>query len=65
MFGMLAAAGNFGGIAMPWAIGVVADRSSMPLGLAVTTLCPVAMAVLLFGMRGRPSSRGTNGGKSS
>jgi fucose permease len=65
MFGMLAAAGNFGGIFMPWAIGLVADLSSRSLGLAVTTLCPVAMAVLLFGMRGRPSSRGTNGGKSS
>lgn len=56
MFGMLAASGNFGGIAMPWAIGVIADHSSMPLGLAATTLCPVLMAALLVGMSRAPKA---------
>ncbi len=53
MFGMLAASGNFGGIAMPWAIGAIADRTTMPLGLASATLCPIAMATLLLLMRRR------------
>ena len=59
MFGMLAAFGNFGGIFMPWAIGAIADRTTMPLGLAATTLCPVLMAALLLSMRRQATSKGT------
>jgi fucose permease len=53
MFGLLAACGNFGGIFMPWAAGVVADRSSLRLGLASTALCPLLMIAALLWMAGR------------
>jgi fucose permease len=51
MFGLLAAFGNFGGVTMPWVVGVVADRAGMRLGLSTATLCPLAMALLLLWMR--------------
>ena len=47
MFCCLSAAGNFGGIFMPWVIGAAADRLSIRVGLASTALCPLLMIVLL------------------
>ena len=51
MFGLLAALGNFGGIIMPWFIGVVADRSSIAAGLTASALCPLLMLATLRAMR--------------
>ncbi|HYU47280.1 MAG TPA: MFS transporter [Terriglobales bacterium] len=44
MFGLLAAFGNLGGILMPWLVGVTSDWSSLRLGLATSTACPLLMA---------------------
>jgi fucose permease len=54
MFGLLAAFGNLGGILMPWLVGVTADWSSLRLGLATSTACPLLMAFVLLRMRRRP-----------
>ena len=42
MFALLGALGNFGGIFMPWLVGVVADHWGLRWGLASATLCPLA-----------------------
>ena len=57
MFGLLAAFGNLGGILMPWLVGVTADRSSLRLGLATSTACPLLMAFLLLWLQRRPDVR--------
>lgn len=54
MFGLLGALGNLGGIFMPWLVGVVADHSSLHLGLATGALCPLAMIAVLLWMRRWP-----------
>jgi len=54
MFGLLAAFGNLGGIVMPWLVGVTADWSSLRLGLATSTACPLLMAFMLLWMQRRP-----------
>jgi fucose permease len=54
MFGLLAALGNFGGIFMPWVVGVAADLSAMRWGLGTATLAPLGMVLLLVWMRRRP-----------
>ena len=54
MFGLLAAFGNLGGILMPWLVGVTADWSSLRLGLATSTACPLLMAFVLLWMQRRP-----------
>lgn len=51
MFGMLAALGNFGGVFMPWAVGLIADRASLAVGLLTSAVCPLVMALLLVWMR--------------
>ncbi|MBA3859636.1 MAG: MFS transporter [Cyanobacteria bacterium PR.3.49] len=53
MFGALAAFGNAGGIFMPWAVGVIADHSSLAYGLAVSALAPFFMLpiVLILGRK--------------
>jgi MFS family permease len=51
MFALLAAAGNLGGIGMPWAVGAIADRHTLALGLGSAALCPFLMAFLLLWMR--------------
>ena len=51
MFGMLSAFGNFGCVFMPWAVGAVADCSTMRWGLSTATLCPLVMIVLLLKLR--------------
>lgn len=52
MFGALAAFGNAGGIFMPWVVGVIADKSNLHNGLAVSALAPFLMIPLLFLLRG-------------
>ena len=47
MFALLAALGNAGGIFMPWAIGLAADRWTLKAGLAMSAACPLLMAMLL------------------
>ncbi|HEV2729078.1 MAG TPA: MFS transporter [Terriglobales bacterium] len=56
MFGLLAAFGNLGGILMPWLVGVTADWSSLRLGLATSTACPLLMALVLLWMQRRPAA---------
>ncbi|MCX6984959.1 MAG: MFS transporter [Lentisphaerae bacterium] len=51
MFGFLAALGNFGGVFMPWMVGVIADNSNLRWGLGSATLCPLFMIFLLLWMR--------------
>jgi MFS family permease len=53
MFALLAALGNFGGIFMPWVVGVIADATTMRWGLASATICPVVMVVILLWLRPR------------
>jgi len=54
MFGLLAAFGNLGGILMPWLVGVTSDWSSLRLGLATSTACPLLMALVLLWMQRQP-----------
>ncbi len=51
MFALLSALGNFGGIIMPWGVGVIADKSSIALGIAFSALCPLFMLGSLRAMR--------------
>jgi fucose permease len=55
MFGILAAVGNFGGIVMPWGVGLIADTHSIGVGLAATALCPFLLGGLIWQMRERAS----------
>jgi fucose permease len=50
MFGVLSAVGNLGGILMPWAIGIIADSSSIALGIAASAAAPALMLLVLRGM---------------
>jgi len=52
--GLLAAFGNLGGILMPWLVGVTSDWSSLRLGLATSTVCPLLMAFVLLWMQRQP-----------
>jgi predicted MFS family arabinose efflux permease len=54
MFGLLAAFGNLGGILMPWLVGVTSDWSSLRLGLATSTACPLLTALVLLWMQRHP-----------
>jgi fucose permease len=54
MFGLLAAFGNLGGILMPWLVGLTSDWSSLRLGLATSTACPLLMAFVLLWMQRQP-----------
>jgi len=54
MFGLLAAFENLGGIFMPWVVGVISDRSSLRLGLATSTACPLLMPVVLWWIQRHP-----------
>lgn len=51
MFGVLAAFGNAGGIFMPWLVGVIADRSDLHWGIAVSTIAPLVMLPLVLRLR--------------
>jgi len=59
MFGLLAAVGNFGGIFMPWVVGLTADFAAIHWGLATAALAPIAMAILLTWMRRQPAAART------
>ena len=52
MFGLMAAAGNASGFAVPWLIGIVAGYSHLGVGLLVGTVCPLILVFLLLWMRG-------------
>ena len=58
MFGLLAALGNFGGVFMPWLVGVAADAASLRWGLSTATLCPLLMGLALLWLQrsGGPAS---------
>lgn len=51
MYGALGAAGNLGGICMPWLVGVIADWSNLHWGLAISALAPALMLPLVLGLR--------------
>jgi fucose permease len=51
MFALLGALGNFGGIFMPWLVGLIADHWGLRWGLASATFCPLIMLVTLQWMR--------------
>ncbi len=51
MFGLLAALGNAGGIFMPWLVGWIADRETLRIGLALSSVAPLMMFGLLLAMR--------------
>ncbi|HEX2948298.1 MAG TPA: MFS transporter, partial [Armatimonadota bacterium] len=53
MFGLLGALGNFGGVFMPWIVGVMADHTSLNYGIATATICPFLMAIILTQMQRR------------
>lgn len=53
LFGALAALGNAGGIGMPWLVGVIADRSNLHWGLAVSALAPALLLPLVAALRSR------------
>ena len=50
MFGLLAAFGNMGCMAMPWLVGAIAERSRLNWGLAVIMVCPLVMVIILTRM---------------
>jgi fucose permease len=60
MFGVLAAVGNFGGILMPWGIGIIADSSSIALGIAASAVCPILILLTLRAM-GKPEANPAGG----
>ncbi len=55
MFALMAAAGDAGAALMPWGVGVIADRASLPLGLLAAALCPLLMIFVLRGLRAKPA----------
>jgi fucose permease len=54
MFALLGALGNFGGIFMPWLVGMIADPWGLRWGLASATFCPLIMLLILEWMRKLP-----------
>jgi fucose permease len=62
MFALLGALGNFGGIFMPWLVGVVADHWGLRWGLASATFCPLAMILTLLWMRRLPVTKKVEAG---
>lgn len=51
MFWLLSMLGNLGGVFMPWLTGVIAERTTLHLGIAAATFCPFLLALLLMRMR--------------
>jgi MFS family permease len=54
MFGILASAGNAGGIVMPWLVGAVADGCGLRWGLAISAIAPALMLPLVLLLARRP-----------
>ena len=48
MFSLMTAGGNIGCVAMPWAIGLLAQHRSIRVGLASAILCPVLLLLILL-----------------
>ena len=48
MFGALAAFGNAGGIFMPWLVGLIADKSNLHYGLAISATAPFFMLPIVI-----------------
>ena len=53
MFGALAAFGNAGGIFMPWLVGVIADKSNLHNGLAISATAPLLMLPIVLYLRAK------------
>jgi len=51
MFGLLAAFGNLGCTVAPWAVGVIAERSSLHVALFAAASSPLLIAVLALAIR--------------
>ena len=58
MFGALAAAGNAGGILMPWVVGWVGDLVNLHWGLAVSGLAPLLMLPLVLLLQRQGAGQG-------
>ena len=58
MFGALAAAGNAGGILMPWVVGWVGDLVDLHWGLAVSGLAPLLMLPLVLLLQRQGAGQG-------
>ena len=56
MFALLAALGNAGGIAMPWLMGTIADRSTLATAVALGAAVPFLMLLVLLAMKTRAVS---------
>jgi fucose permease len=56
MFAAMSAAGDFGGAVVPWGVGVIADQSSLRMGLLAATVCPLLMLILLLALRPAPAT---------
>lgn len=50
MFGLLSAFGNAGCMVVPWVVGIVAERSTLNMGMASIAIGPVIMLILLTGI---------------
>ena len=48
MFALLAAAGNAGCFVMPWIVGLVAEHTTLSIGLATAGICPVLLVGVLW-----------------
>jgi fucose permease len=53
MFGLLGALGNLGGVFMPWIVGIMADHTSLNIGIATSTIAPFTMAILIIVMQSK------------
>jgi fucose permease len=60
MFALLAALGNAGGIAMPWLMGTIADRSTLALAVALGAAVPFLMFVILLAMKMSHARKSSN-----
>jgi fucose permease len=47
MFSLMTAGGNIGCFVMPWLIGLLAQHSTLRIGLASATICPIVLAAIL------------------
>ena len=56
MFSLLAAAGNAGGAAFPWAIGVIAEHSNLHWGLGAAAMLPVVLVAVFAAVQARPKT---------
>lgn len=55
MYSVLGAAGNFGGLAAPWLMGVIAEGHGLPLGMRAAAVAPLLLAALCPGLVRAPT----------